>query len=88
MYPGVMRGKTGYWGVPFTKANANDMRERGLRVRRFNSARRLLKSGERGQRADTGRIGGHNEEVKWEMREVRPGVHVQVVISPSTPASP
>jgi hypothetical protein len=38
-----MRGKSGQWGTPFTKGNANAMRLRGLAIRRFNSGKRLAR---------------------------------------------
>jgi hypothetical protein len=54
-----MRGKTGHWGKPFTKENANAMRQRGLNTRRSNSADRLREL-------------CRDEETKGELRETRP----------------
>jgi len=62
-----MRGKTGHWGTPFTRQNANLMRLRGLATRRENAARRLLKDAREA------------EPVKWELQEVQPGVWEQMV---------
>jgi len=39
----LMRGNTGHWGTPFTKANANEMRLRGLRIRQFHAAEQRKK---------------------------------------------
>ena len=39
-----MRGKTGQWGKPFTRENANTMRLRGLETRRFNAEKRLARA--------------------------------------------
>jgi hypothetical protein len=68
----IMRGKTGHWGTPFTKENANVMRERGLVVRRAKAATRLIgqEKHEAAQELNT----------KWEMRELRPGVWEQIVL--------
>ena len=67
MYSSLMRGKSGQWGIPFTKGNANAMRLRGLDIRRRNSVKRLA------------RVLCEGQPTKWEMRETRPGVYVQVV---------
>lgn len=39
-----MRGKSGQWGNPFTKGNANAMRLRGLETRRFLAGKRLIRA--------------------------------------------
>jgi hypothetical protein len=39
-----MRGKSGQWGNPFTKGNANAMRLRGLETRRWKSEKRLVRA--------------------------------------------
>jgi hypothetical protein len=67
-----MRGKTGHWGTPFTKENANAMRERGLVIRRAQAATRLM--GQEEQEA------AQESNIKWEMRELRPGVLEQIVL--------
>ena len=69
VYSYLMRGKSGHWGKPFTKGNANAMRLHGLAIRRSNSADRLVRK----QWSEV--------ETKWEMRDVpgHPGVQEQVV---------
>jgi hypothetical protein len=39
-----MSGKSGHWGNPFTKENANAMRLRGLETRRFRAEKRLIEA--------------------------------------------
>jgi hypothetical protein len=57
-----MRGKSGQWGTPFTRENANAMRLRGLATRRWKSEKRLIRSLCEG------------EATKQETRETRSGV--------------
>ena len=57
-----MRGKSGHWGTPFTKGNANAMRLRGLATRRWHSEKRLIRSLCEG------------EATKQETRETQSGV--------------
>ncbi len=44
VYSSSMRGKSGHWGNPFTKGNANAMRLRGLDIRRSSSGKRLARA--------------------------------------------
>lgn len=39
-----MRGKSGQWGNPFTKGNANAMRLRGLETRRSRAEKRFIRA--------------------------------------------
>lgn len=57
-----MTGKSGQWGTPFTKGNANAMRLRGLETRRWKSEKRLARELCEG------------ESTKRETRETRSGV--------------
>ena len=83
MYSSLVRGKTGQWGVPFTKGNADAMRRRGLETRRFHAEKRRIRELCEG------------ESTKRETRETRSGVgesvanQVQLVApGPSQPSQP
>ena len=55
VYASLMRGKSGHWGKPFTKGNANAMRLRGLEIRRSISADRLASKLRRGEAIEQAR---------------------------------
>jgi len=44
VYSSLMRGKSGRWGNPITRATANAMRLRGLDTRRWKSEKRLARA--------------------------------------------
>jgi hypothetical protein len=63
----MRRVKSGHWGNPFTKENANFFRQRGLETRRFNAEKRLAKvlcGGEPSEPVSQARLGGPSQPSK------------------------
>ena len=93
IFPLMPRGKSGKFGSPFTKGNANAMRRRGLDIRRHNSAERLackLRRGEEIERARQARLDGPgpsqpNRPPSPAAAELRPAIEARAARTDTAP---
>jgi len=91
VYSCLMRGKSGQWGNPFTKGNANAMRLRGLETRRWKSEKRLARalcSGEPPQAVRQEQLAGPAQPSKppeSDAAKLSPAVETKPAHTPTAP---